>query len=384
MDYANTLHRYYADNLILDMMSSNGLLLKQAQVGDMLSSAASSIKNYVLNRINPNDKVGSVIDILAPGAITVLLRSLGFGGITAGLFGMAMSAFNIDVGGILKSIWEKIKSLLSSNPKISPQQIDQAVQTSVAENTGEFTEDDAAKAQQVLSQSQDQQKAIAKSIRDARMVKLAIIEYEQLTKNAWGRRRWEPGILESIFGHRQRTGNILTTILSWVLKIIIVSAGLDVGGQLIRKFLGMSSAFDGPNPAGGPSGLSSGQSSGQTAAPVSTQTKFKVQPSYKSVTRNAPGTFWAESIRNDRPSIEEMLISFAKEVYQGLDGLESVIRSAPGFQVVAERIVNSNQASAGGNVVILPYYFHNKKEIVDLFIDDVAEKTPDTTEKTSR
>ena len=65
-----------------------------------------------------------------------------------------------------------------------------------------------------------------------------------------------------------------------------------------------------------------------------------------------------------------------KEVYQGLDGLESAIRSSPGFQVVAERITNFNQASEGNNVVILPSYFTSKKQIVDLFIDDVAEKAP--------
>lgn len=372
MTHSNTLYQYYIDNIILETVSTNGLL-KRAQVGDVLSGIAQSIKNYVSNRIDPNDRVGSVIDILAPGAIAVLLKPFGLGG----LIGLAMNIFNVDVAGILRSIWEKVKSLLGVGQRISPEQADQIVETSVKEHQGSFTEEDAAKAHQKLTQNNQSKTSSYKAIRDARTVKLAIIQYENfsLTKEAQlfgrkSRRSSSSFDFSSLFGEKVKTTNTLTTILSWVLKIVLVAAGVDIGGQLIRKFLGMSNAFDGPAPAGKDSGGE--QAAPQSQPSTSHQTKFKVQPNYKDIQMRSSGEFWIENVPNNESSIEEMLVNFAKQVYQGLDGQESVIKSSPGFEVILKRIVNFNRGSKGNQSIIIP--FNSKKQIVDFFIDDVAEK----------
>ena len=80
------------------------------------------------------------------------------------------------------------------------------------------------------------------------------------------------------------------------------------------------------------------------------------------------------SLPSNPAGIGDMLIQFAKEVYSGLNGLEGIIRSTETFAEVVRTITAHNRTTSGSSVVYLPQYFHTKKQIVDLFIDDVAEK----------
>ena len=138
----------------------------------------------------------------------------------------------------------------------------------------------------------------------------------------------------------------------------------EVAGDVINKFMGRPNALDNT--------VQQGKPVESIPAPkhVSTQTKFPVQPGYHE--EHAAG--WAENVPNNASAIEGMLIGFAKQVYKGLDGLESNIKSTVGFQVIRDRIVNYNLSSEGDPVVYIPNYFTSKKQIVDYFIDDVAEK----------
>jgi len=71
-----------------------------------------------------------------------------------------------------------------------------------------------------------------------------------------------------------------------------------------------------------------------------------------------------------------MLMSWAKEIYQGLNGLDSIIQNTAGFQAAVEAISWQNHSSAGGPIVYIPPMFTSKKMVVDHFIDEVAEKAP--------
>jgi hypothetical protein len=82
-----------------------------------------------------------------------------------------------------------------------------------------------------------------------------------------------------------------------------------------------------------------------------------------------------ENIPNNTSSISNMLVNFAKEVYDSLNGKESLITSSSGFNVVKDRIVWYNRTSAGAPFIAIPKYFISKKHIVDYFIDEVAEKS---------
>lgn len=370
----------YIDKVVTEMVLSNdGFISKTAQLSEVMSGITDSLKNYFGSKVDPNDRAGSVINMLAPGVLAATFKALGFTKLGL-LFGLAMSFFDIDVKGILTSIWEKLKSILGSGKKVTPQEVNTMVQDSVAEHNKPATEADAEKAQQAL-----QQKSSSKALRDARIVKMAILEADKVGFEKIAQRRRMPtsGNMSNFFSmfsnKKAETSGTLTRVLSWIFTVILFSAGLMVGADAIKHYLGMDNAIDG---TGKPAGQSSvfGPSS-QTADPApathtSTQTKFKLQPGLNDKVRNSGQDIWVEGVANDRPSIDSMVLNFAKQVYQGLNGLDNIIRSTPGFQVITERIEEFNHSSAGNAMVAIPPYLKTKKQIVDLFIDDVAQKAP--------
>jgi hypothetical protein len=70
-----------------------------------------------------------------------------------------------------------------------------------------------------------------------------------------------------------------------------------------------------------------------------------------------------------------MLVDFAKDVYDGLDGKENIIKQTPGYRVVLDRILFFNRNTPNSTLIFIPREFSSKKQIVDIFIDDVAAKS---------
>jgi hypothetical protein len=156
-------------------------------------------------------------------------------------------------------------------------------------------------------------------------------------------------------------------VLSTIFKIGLSAAGLMVAGDVVNHFLGRKNDLDGKD---GPK-----ESVNAPAMHVATQTRFKLNPSLQDAKH---GSTWTEQVTNDPSAISAMLVKFTKEVYSGLDGLESVITSAPHFQAVLNDIVWYNHNAKGDPVIFIPNYFTSKKSIVDYFIDEVAQKAPKT------
>ena len=81
-----------------------------------------------------------------------------------------------------------------------------------------------------------------------------------------------------------------------------------------------------------------------------------------------------ERIQNNQASIDQLLVNFTKDVYDGLTNKDNLIKSSPAFRVVSDRIGWYNHSSPESPIVFIPKYFTSKKSIVDYFIDDVASK----------
>jgi len=351
MNSRNSEISLYVDTLIVNTILEDDHLSKQAQASGALSSIIGKVKDYFGEHVNPNDKAGSFLDMIAPGVITMTFRALGLGKIGL-LFGLAASVFHIDVAGILKSIYDKIKSALSGGKGMSSPQVEGMVSSSVQEN-------DQQKADDGLNKFE--------LLQEARMLKLALTIYEAEMLNKKGIKL--SYLLPKFAATRSSHLSLLTTVLSWIFKTALASAGLMVAGDAINALLGRPSAFTGTIQHGKPVE----QQTQTVPEHVSTQTKFKVNPSYQD--SKMPNN-WAEQITNNSSSIADMLIKFAKEVYGGLNGLESTMVTTSGFQNVLETIVWYNHSSAGDPIVFIPKNFTSKKQIVDNFIDDVAQKAP--------
>lgn len=347
---------FYVDTLIVEAILADERLYKKADTNSLVMSLIGKIKEYVSNHIDPNNKAASIITILGPG---VILNAFGFKWLSL-LITLAMNIFNIDVSSIISSILNKLKGSISGDNQVSSEQVDSMVSSSIKEFIKPATQDEIDKAERTINKVG----SFKNTMKDTRIVKLTLLDYYygNVIKYA---------DFKSGYNLRKlKVANILTSVLSWIFKVGLASAGLMVAGDVVNKLIGRPNALDGSVEKG--KVVEDFVPKPQAAFPPTTQTKFKVNTSYK-IERNNTNSAWTENVPNNESSIGEMLVHFAKLVYDGLNGYESNIKSSPGFQAIQDRIVFFNRNTLNSPVVFIPSEFTSKKQMVDYFIDDVAE-----------
>lgn len=345
--------RYHSDALIIEAFLADDRFVKNAE--GVLSDLSEKVKEYVGSKIKPGHEVESVLSMLAPGAIFLFLR--GSNPILAFALSTLAGTFQINVEEIIESIFNAVKGDVAAGKKVSPEKIDAAVESAGSEQP----------VPEEKKEEEDDGMDIKSSLKFVRKLKLAMIAYHNDTSEFQFSKYAAPSGVT-----KMATKSFLSRIIGWVFKAILLSAGFLLIGDLIND-----KVLDRPNSLSG--GVQKGRvapSASPSTQPivVPTQTKFKPNPSYQNEIHNVTEP-WAVSIPATASAIEQMLVDFAKEVYQGLDGKEGDIRSAPAFQIVKNRIVNNNKSNEGYNVTSIPKYFTSKKQIVDTFIDGVAKMT---------
>ena len=359
MTISNSKVSFYVDCLIAEAILSDDLV-KNAE-GGVVSQLIDKVKEYFSAHINPQDKVGSFLSMIAPGAIAMTLGALGFGWLGP-LIGLALNVFHIDVGGILISIYGKIKGLLSGG-STSSSKVESAVKEAVDSHMTPATEEEAAQAEKKLKET-----SASMRIREAKLIKIAMIDYK-LNKQAG-----PIDFLKTYIGKKSKIGRALVGIFGWIFKVALASAGLLVAGDIVNGMIGRPSALTGTMHAGKPDAIPEEK---EIVAPIvrATQIKFKLNPGYQEENNNIGSSYWDESIMANENNITQMLIKFANEVYSGLQGASSLITSSSGFKSVLNEIMHVNRDNLGTNVVIIPRKYHSKRQIVDRFIDEVAQKS---------
>lgn len=323
------------DLLILESFNDSSMV-KNAQTSVFISSIFEHVNEYVSSHLKPGDTTGSVINMLAPGFIATIFRSFNMPWIGL-LVGLLMNVLGVDVAGLIRTFFSSVKSAASNGP-ISSSQIND-----LANNiTNQYSP--------MESQSYD------RAMKDAKLLKLALINYqESLNKNAWGR--------GSMFSDLKSWLAVSTfaKLLKWIAIAILSAGGLLVAGDAVNKIVGRPSSFD--------------KIQTNMSQQPSTQPKFKQKPSYSDVDKNtSSGNAWFERVTNDKSSIENLLISFARSVYDLSYVDDNAIKNAPGFKAVVKNILDWNIQSPNDSITFIPDIFKNKKDIVDHFIDDIANK----------
>lgn len=364
MENYNDEVSFYIDAMIVETLSSNNLLVKNAQSENILNSLIGKIQNYVNNQIDPNNKVKSVLDILAPGAVKMLFSALGFGW-TGTFLGLAMNIFHIDTVEILESAYEKIKQLLTnSQDGVSSAQIDNIVNSSVQDHASPVTQQEADEIEKKM-----QAKSNLSHLRDAKILKLALLAYNPKNKLA-------ASSFLSIFSNKKdKMLSLLAKILGWIFKVVIGSAGLLVSGDVVNKFLNRPNAIDGTYQRGRTEDESTVTNVSAIPVSISNQTKFPINPSYHDEILNTSSSPWIINITNNESNIQQAILDFTKEVYKGLENQDSNILNSNKFNNIVDTITWYNRSSSGGPIVFIPKFFTSKKNLVDHFIDEVASKT---------
>jgi len=357
---------FLVDTMLIETLIAEPRSYKTA---GLLTDLLSKVKDYASSKIDPANPVGSVLEILAPGALWLALQSMGLGKLGF-IFGLLMDVFHVDIKGMIGSIFSKIKPLFSNGGKVSSEQIDEATASAAQEQSGNVSPQEEQEGYKELPKYQEQQAQQANDgkvysslelMPYAKMINLTAIEYEKhilrLTKTA--------GFFDSYKGNKAKGSNLLGTIIGWLFKVVLASAGLMVAGDVVNKVLGRPNSFDG--------NLQAGQPNNEAPSPDAahaTQTKYPLKGD-SPIPSEIPMTNTPENISN-------ILIQFAKDVYSGLDGKEALIENTPGFQVIKEKIAWLNVYNKGSaTIMMLPNL--SKKELVDYFIDDVAKADTSTT-----
>lgn len=360
---------FYVDNLIIETLLSDEGLSKNAQASGMVASLISRVKDYVGNHIDPDDKSGSVLKILAPGAISYLFSTIGLGWLGV-LIGLAINVFDIDVTSIWSSIYNEIKSLLSGDKQVRSSQVDSIVNSAIQQHNTSYNDDTM-----VNFQTKSEYKNLFK---EAKLLKLTMIAYDQ---NLNSINKQSDNLVSFAAMRRSVFIRILSKVLSWIFKVTLASAGLMVAGDAVNKFLNRPNAFDDTIQHGKPTVPVE-----QVQAPpatVSHQNKFPLNPNYHDTQYNTNGN-WIEKFQNSKSGIENMLISFVKDVYTGLDNMENTIKSTPTFQATVDEIAWYNHTAAGDPIVFIPKFFTSKKQLVDHFIDDIANRVSEPPTNTNK
>jgi len=361
MTHSSSEISLYVDAMIIEAIVDDPTIIKEAGATEVIMSLVGKVKDYIKSKIRPGHESEDVLNLLAPGTISLIFSLFGKTWIGI-LFGLATTVFKINIGGIIMSLYNTVKSLVSGNQQITSAQVDSMVSDAIKSNSEPMSPEDEIKAMEAAEAKKSAASNVGRSLREARDVKLAMIAYkdnpENFNKVAFG-------------GLQSKIVNILTTLLRYVFKIALGSAGLIVAGEAILSYIGKATNLF-PSTTG-PS------SPPATQTYTSTQTRFKLNPAYKGTKYNVGETTWAEGFVNNTGGISDMLVQFAKEVYDGLSGLENFIKSLPTFQALVNGIETFNSSAAGSSVVFIPRGYTTKKQLVDLFIDDVAEKAPNST-----
>lgn len=380
----NTELQFYVDTMIVEsLFFQDNELVKNAQSG-MVMGLINIIKNYVADKINPNDKLGSVLNILTPGILAVS----GFP-VIAFIVKISEMFFGLDIGKIFHSVVAALKSLITSQGQVSDEHVDAAATAAVQENYGgDPTESDLAKAEKLVAKGSDKINPDVITIRSVQLYKFMAVDAMQTlsledleTQNfSLEKRAQIMSALMQFIGLKRTTGNILAKIIGWIVKVALAAGGFMLAESAVNKVLNRTNAPS--TPSGLPSFVPSATPAA-TSIPQSRQTLFEVNPGYVEEKLNI-NKWWIETTPPEQ--IGEQVVRWAQEIYPDLKGKNNFIRSSASFQAVINKIqeFNTNNTS---NVTFMPKIFTSKKKVVDLFIDDLASKAgtlPNTPDKNKR
>jgi hypothetical protein len=296
--------------------SFNSYNIKLAQEAASNLGFVDYIKSVFKDHFDQENPVKSVINFFAPAVIRQVLG----GGWIGTLVGVAMSAMNIDVFGMVESVFSSLMPKIQAG-KVSESEISSAVSSAV----------------------------------DRQQIKSEALYIYNLTKTA--------GMIDFVKGLVMKPSSykktFFSTFLKWLFITVLSAAGLMMAGDVAARVLH--------------TGKHSDDARVQTR---STQTFFHLKPPFSSGGEilNTSTDVWEETVSNTEQGISDFIVSASTDVYDGLDKYAFLVKTSLGFRKVLRDIMDQNRYTTGGNLIIIPSKYKNEKDIADMFIDEVAAK----------
>lgn len=367
----------YVDYLVVEALLSNPRITKKAD-GEV-AGLIGTVKDYILRHIDKENPISSVLGLLVPGA----LAALGFP-MLAGILKVAEMVLGFDIADILRNIGSYVTSLVSGGKKTDSETVKAGVMQAVnSQATIPVTDEDMARVNKFNEQAKTT-KSSALTLDQALFFKKSVATFlnenpdfdfgnPKFTMKVYA--KWSVSDIGRIFGFKITTGEILVSLLGWIVTTALATAGFMVAEDGIHALLGQPNHFDGSAKPGAASPQSgSAQMVSSTLPTASTQRKFQVNPNYSQESFNSEYDSWIiKGTANDLPSI---IANWATEIYPDVD--RSSLASSANFKTLLSLIEKNNEGNTT-KTLFMPKFLKSRKQVVDTFIDDVANHSSSPT-----
>jgi len=333
--------QYLADSLLIDKLAIINIgMHKNAGLMESVSGAFGEFIDSVKERVAKEGMIGALTDYFVMGLSPWWLKSIV----------LVADQFDINIGSVLKSIWNEIKPKAENNEQFSVNEVKTIVENHIGGTP------DAA-------QSDDMLYSLRKFESEGKLVRMARTGDNPILG----------ALSDLINGGRRTQGKSLIggLIFRFVLNIL-VGAGLLTGGSIIAKQLGVGKD-------------KKEQSSDTTKEQKPTsQNEYHVKPLpwvppvvSHSLTNTGNGQThfindgisktWSVPLKGD---LKNTMILWAGYVYKELEGQKELLNSTPAFNIMVSNLNNYVNRS----YLLVPPNFHSLKDIVDTFAGQAARK----------
>lgn len=374
MNRAETLQEIAEEILIQKISSDSFDITKQAGLfedlgfGQIASKITSAVKEHVVKEDSPEGYLSALGSILLSGSLFKLHPVLGFAY-------MAASAFNVDVSGMAKKIYEAVKSALVGGGTLAENEFMSIVK-------GAAKEEDIVKFAQRYGKNSP-----------------------TIPFNLSKRQRQATPLIERVFGNLFKGGKyrkaswLAKGIIIWVFKTALLGIGLvtatGVATNVAKKFMGVKSKDPiEMEPVERYKELSMAPASPPPAQerkvdvlekevykkPIQQEriiSSVKLTPSgdgEKEFENDHKDNFWIVPILG---SVEDTLMAWIEDIYPDLidsyeyEYIESKIKSSRAFKRMVAKLRSA--AKSGPRSLIVPKGFTSRRQVVDKFIYNAAK-----------
>jgi len=377
--------QYIADSYLIERTfqilaeyeEEGGPLKKHAfDLSSMLGGIASTIKSWVGSQIHGQDSGGitrTVVDFLAPAVFFRLHPLLGLLVTVAQLFGY-------DLYSIYQKIIGVIMPKIQSGQPISTQDINEAGKAAIppAPQGGDAA---GGAGDTGFATASDDLLAPLRALHSEGTLK------KNLTKNAvgwgssssgfagqWGAQSFMPQNSNPLFRMFSflapaSRGNMLTGILVWFLKTILLSAGLLAVGGAVAGALGYNPGGGAASGGGAGATPSAGGTPSAGAAPSAAGAGMRPAPTGAGSWNFRPkaNDIWVENLNGKQPY--EQVLEWTIASYPDLDEYDDIIMKTPSFWNVVRGI--SQDWRPGQQQLVIPPPYRTRDELINMFINDV-------------
>ena len=342
---------YFADTVLLEKMFSiiaitdnkSSIITKTAfDLSSMLSPLKSAIVSGVGSQVDTASPLSSVVNLLAPGILFKLHPA----------FGIIMTAaqmFGFDLVSIFTKVADLVKKALLSGKQLTTVDINQMAQQAAPELSSTAGED------------------LFVGIRH-------LEKHGGLFKAAgWFGSSKKPTDSTSaflrMFGFlgKEWKGKFLLGFVTWVLKTVLLSAGLLVAGAAIKGMLTPSKPATQTNPN---LPTAQQQTPNQPLSPKNPASVIKEpRPSGSGAVpmRNVPTDNWVVMLEGRKPS--DIILAWLLQSYPDLNEYKDIINNSPAFWSAVKRFTKN--WPVGQSSLVVPPEFNKIDDILNLFVHDI-------------